>query len=201
MRNSIFDLNISFHISWNFEESLEDSIEGQHGSLVGGAKLVDGALVLDGSSYVKTYPIKGSLIEKTFEVWLLLYDIRTTNGGIISLNSGGLFDAIVWSEGFAHAGMWLAGSNYFTHTKVFGGLELLVQSLMCTLLWSIAMMVLLLATEMVCFMGLLIQLKVCLLLHIQLSSSSVALVLAMDIAMQESTMLIYTMSLWSQTKF
>ena len=93
--------------SWNFEENLEDSIGGLHGSFIGSAKLVDGALVIGGASYIKTYPIKCSLIEKTCEVWVLLHYLDTTNGGIISLNSGGLFDAIVLSEGFAHAGMWL----------------------------------------------------------------------------------------------
>ena len=112
--------------SWNFEDSLEDSIGGLHGSFVGNALLDDGALVLDGTGYVKTHPIKGSLMVKTFEVWVLLHDLQPTSGGIISLtsgNSGGFFDAIVWSEGSAHAGMWLAGSNYFTRTKVFGGLK------------------------------------------------------------------------------
>ncbi len=109
---------------WDFEEgNCRDRIGNMHGKLQNGARIKDGALILDGQGYVSTAPLSQKLTEKTLEVWVQLDDLTQRGGGAISLQdlSGTLFDAIVFGEKVPKH--WLAGSNYFLRTKNFSGPE------------------------------------------------------------------------------
>lgn len=107
---------------WEFEGDLKDSLGGLHGMAVGGAKVENGMLVLDGSSsFVRTEPLGADVEEKTLEAWVLLDTLEQKGGGVISLqnNDGGTFDAIVFGERTAKA--WMAGSNRFERSELHGG--------------------------------------------------------------------------------
>lgn len=108
---------------WNFDGDLNDSIGSVDGKLVGSATLKDGALVLDGKSYVETSVISSDLREKTLEAWVQVDPLDQRGGGVISLETpgGGVFDAIVYGE--REKRKWMAGSNGFTRTDSFQGSE------------------------------------------------------------------------------
>ena len=108
---------------WNFDGDLKDSIGSLHGKFAGSAKLEDGALVLDGKSYVETAVVPSELNEKTLEAWVQVDKLDQGGGGAISLESpgGGVFDAIVFAE--REKRRWMAGSNGFVRTESFNGPE------------------------------------------------------------------------------
>jgi hypothetical protein len=106
--------------AWDFETDLQDQIGELHGEAVGGARLENGSLVLDGqSAYVKTATMNRPLPTKTLEAWVLVDSLEQKGGGAISLQSpdGQVFDAIVFGE--RDAGQWMAGSNNFARTRSF----------------------------------------------------------------------------------
>jgi hypothetical protein len=106
--------------AWDFETDLRDQIGELHGEAVGGARLENGSLVLDGqSAYVRTATMNRPLPTKTLEAWVLLDNLMQKGGGAISLQSpdGQVFDAIVFGE--RDAGQWMAGSNSFARTRSF----------------------------------------------------------------------------------
>jgi hypothetical protein len=97
---------------WSFDGDARDQIGNLHGVLKGGAKIVDGRLVLDGKdAYVETPPLHHDLREKTLEAWVTLADLNQRGGAALSIETTGgrTFDAIVFGE--IKAGRWLAGSN------------------------------------------------------------------------------------------
>ena len=107
---------------WEFEGDLKDGLGGLHGKAMGGARVENGALVLDGSSgFVKTEPLAGDVTEKTLEAWVQLDTLEQKGGGVIGLqtNDGATFDSIVFGERTARA--WMAGSNRFERSEVHGG--------------------------------------------------------------------------------
>ena len=108
---------------WNFDSDLKDSAGSAHGKIVGSAKLENGALVLDGKSYVETAVISAELKEKTLEVWVQLDTLEQGGGAAISLETpgGGIFDAIVFAE--REKRQWMAGSNGFVRTESFSAPE------------------------------------------------------------------------------
>jgi hypothetical protein len=54
--------------AWEFDSDARDSVGELHGELVGGAKIEQGALVLDGkSAFLRTPPLKAALAEKTLK--------------------------------------------------------------------------------------------------------------------------------------
>jgi hypothetical protein len=108
---------------WNFDGDLKDSIGSLHGKFVGSAKLENGALVVDGKSYVQTAVVPIELKEKTLEAWAQVDTLDQRGGGAISLESpnGGIFDAIVYGE--REKRQWMAGSNGFVRTESFNGPE------------------------------------------------------------------------------
>lgn len=110
--------------SWNFDHDFRDQIGNLHGEAIGSSKLEAGALVVDGkTAYVQTSPLTVPLAAKTLEAWVLLDNLDQQGGGVISLETeeGGSFDAIVYGE--QEKRRWMAGSNGFTRTKSFLGLE------------------------------------------------------------------------------
>ena len=106
---------------WEFEDSLDDSIGSLHGTAVGNARLEDGALVLDGQSFVETAPIDRDLGEKTLEAWIQLGSLDQGGGAAVSVETldGQLFDAIVFGE--REPRRWMTGSNGFSRSDSFAG--------------------------------------------------------------------------------
>lgn len=108
---------------WNFDTDLNDSIGNLNGKFVGSAKLENGALVVDGNSYVETAIVPAEIREKTLEAWVQLDTLDQGGGGAITLETttGGVFDSIVYAE--REKRRWLAGSNGFVRTETFNGTE------------------------------------------------------------------------------
>lgn len=106
---------------WRFDGSYADEIGNLHGEAGGNARMEDGALILDGSSYVKTAPLQVDLVAKTFEVIVQLENLAQQGGGVMTVQdlSGTNFDAVVFGE--QQAGYWLAGSDHFNRTLPFQG--------------------------------------------------------------------------------
>lgn len=105
---------------WNFEENTHDLVGDLHGTLMGTAKINEGALVLDGKGYVATEPLKHRLEEKSLEAWVIVDGLNQRGGGVVTVQSqtGQIFDSIVFGE--MKPGHWLAGSNFFERTLDFG---------------------------------------------------------------------------------
>ena len=107
--------------AWDFSRDLRDTIGGLHGQATGDAKVTDGALRLDGHSYVTAGPVPLAIKEKTFEAWVQLDDLEQRGGGVVGIQSrdGGVFDAVVFGE--REPGRWMAGSESFGRTQSLGG--------------------------------------------------------------------------------
>jgi hypothetical protein len=107
---------------WRFDDDFRDSIGSLHGRAIGGARLENGALVLDGKgAFVQTPTLAKPLAEKTLAAWVQLDNLTQRGGGIISVQAPGgpIFDAIVFGE--REPGRWMAGSNGFVRTRSFSG--------------------------------------------------------------------------------
>ena len=103
---------------WSFEKDGNDSIGNLHGTLQGGAVVVDGRLRLNGkTAFMQTPPLRTVVREKTFEVWVAPADLKQRGGGVIALETkrGATFDAIVLGE--REPGRWMAGSEFFHRTR------------------------------------------------------------------------------------
>ncbi len=109
--------------AWDFDSSFQDRIENLHGEASGAARIENGGLVLDGSSFVATSPLERDLTEKTLEALVLVPNLDQAGGGVISVqqSSGNVFDAIVFGE--REPRRWMAGSNGFVRTQSFSGTE------------------------------------------------------------------------------
>ncbi len=108
--------------AWSFDTDARDAVGNLHGSLEGGAKVLDGRLVLDGrSAFLQTPPLATALGEKTLEAWVFLADLTQRGGGVVTVETsgGGEFDALVFGE--QEARHWLAGSDGFARTRSAGG--------------------------------------------------------------------------------
>jgi mono/diheme cytochrome c family protein len=108
---------------WEFDGNLKDSIGELHGKAVGNAKLENGSLAVDGTSFVETAPLKKDIGEKTLEAWVLLDNLDQRGGASISIETrnGVIFDAIVFGE--RESKRWMPGSNGFVRTDSFQGPE------------------------------------------------------------------------------
>jgi len=107
---------------WRFDADFRDSAGSLHGRPIGGARIDNGALVLDGkAAFVQTSRLKKPLAEKTLEAWVQLDNLTQRGGGAISIQTPGgpVFDAIVFGE--REPGHWMAGSNGFVRTQSFSG--------------------------------------------------------------------------------
>lgn len=103
---------------WSFEGNARDSVGKLHGSLMGGAKISNGRLVLDGKeAFLRTEPLTRDIREKTLEAWVVFSNRAQRGGGVISLEnkSSGTFDGIVFGERVPKK--WMAGSSYFQRSR------------------------------------------------------------------------------------
>ncbi|MCH2202367.1 MAG: DUF1553 domain-containing protein [Fuerstiella sp.] len=106
---------------WDFDADFKDSIGTLHGSAHGNVHIKNGALVLDGSSFVSTPALPKDITTKTLEVWVQLDNLMQQGGGAISIETkkGRVFDSIVFGE--THPGHWIPGSDGFVRTDSFRG--------------------------------------------------------------------------------
>ncbi len=111
------------YAKWDFDTDLNDSVGNLHGRAQGGAHIEEGALILDGQSYVETSLITREVKEKTLEAWVQLDSLEQQGGAAITLQSsdGSVFDAIVFGE--IEPKRWMSGSNGFARTDSFEGRE------------------------------------------------------------------------------
>jgi hypothetical protein len=108
--------------SWDFSVGTKDQLGQLHLSLIGGARVEGGALVLDGrNAFARSAPLAKPLRAKTLEAWVQLSNLDQRGGGVVSVQTrdGVLFDAIVFAE--KKSQRWLAGSDGFTRTESFRG--------------------------------------------------------------------------------
>jgi len=103
---------------WEFDGDLRDSAGSLHGVAYGGAKVENGALLLDGKqAFVAMQPLTADVTAKTLEVWVQLADLNQRGGGAITLQTpdGATFDSIVFGE--REPRRWISGSDFFARTK------------------------------------------------------------------------------------
>jgi formylglycine-generating enzyme required for sulfatase activity/serine/threonine protein kinase len=100
---------------WTFESDARDEIGSMHGRLVGGANVREGRLYLDGKTgHMRTEPLPQGIREKTLEAWVFLHNLDQRGGGVISIEAGATFDAVVFGE--REPKKWIAGSEWFHRT-------------------------------------------------------------------------------------
>jgi serine/threonine protein kinase len=101
---------------WTFESDAHDDIGTTHGRLFDGASVREGRLCLDGAmAHLKTEPLSQDVREKTLEAWVALSNLSQRGGGVISIEHGFNFDAIVYGE--HEPAKWTAGSTDYIRTK------------------------------------------------------------------------------------
>lgn len=106
---------------WTFDDPESLGSGALPTRLEGEARIVEGALAVDGRGHAITDPIDRPLSARTVEAWVQLDDLDQQGGGVVSLETtnGERFDAIVIGE--QESRRWLAGSNFFERTESFGG--------------------------------------------------------------------------------
>lgn len=107
---------------WDFEKDARDQTGSLHGHLHGGAKTIDGALVVGrGQGYFTSGPLDRDLGEKTLQVLVTLDHLEQQGGGVLGVQTldGHIFDTIVYAE--TDAGEWLPGSEFHRRTRPLQG--------------------------------------------------------------------------------
>ena len=109
---------------WTFNEGTEDLVGDAHGTLEGGATIVDERLSLDGigGSRMLTEPLGAPLLEKTLVAWVSPNDLFQKGGSVLTVEDspqGNVFDGIVAFERIDQ--QWIAGSNGFARTVADNG--------------------------------------------------------------------------------
>ncbi len=106
---------------WTFDDgTARDSVGGAHGTLRNGARVVDGALELDGvDDYMQSSPIGGPIAERTLVAWVRAANLEQRGGGVLVMErSAGtdVFDGIVYGEFTGQ--QWTAGSDFAARSLV-----------------------------------------------------------------------------------
>ncbi len=106
---------------WKFSEGNKDLVNGRSLQLKAGAKIIDNALILDGSGFALSTPIAKPLHAHSLEAWVQLDSLNQKGGGVVGVQSldGNIFDSIVFAE--IQPKHWLAGSEFHNRTSNFGG--------------------------------------------------------------------------------
>jgi hypothetical protein len=110
---------------WTFEDgTVRDDILGAEGTLENGARIVKGALVLDGIDDHAVAPLTLKLSERTLVAWVSVFDLEQRGGGVLTVqsSSGDAFDSLVYGE--LTARQWTAGSDFGRRSVVDNGGEL-----------------------------------------------------------------------------
>ncbi len=109
---------------WSFNGDTRDSAGTLNGELIGGAKIRNGRLVLNGTdACFRSAPLAHDLREKTMEAWVSLANLDQRGGGVITIEDtkGSVFDSVVFAE--KERQHWVAGSNNFRRSQNAGGPE------------------------------------------------------------------------------
>jgi cytochrome c553 len=109
---------------WSFNGDARDSEGTLHGELLGGAKIENGRLVLNGNdACFRSAPLPRDIREKTIEAWASLATLDQRGGGVITVEDtkGSVFDSVVFAE--KERLHWVAGSNNFRRSQNSGGPE------------------------------------------------------------------------------
>ena len=107
---------------WTFDQEGRDAQGHLPLKLEGSARVVDGALVLDGrTALARSERLPKHVQAKTLEAWVMLDTLDQKGGGVMTLQDrrGTVFDAIVYAERAPQE--WLSGSNNHRRTQEFGG--------------------------------------------------------------------------------
>ena len=109
---------------WTFDDgTAKDVIGAMNGTLMGGATIANGRLLLNGiDAFVETASLGTTLTEKTFLAWVALSTLDQGGGGVITLEQGAAgaqFDSMVYAE--QEAKRWMAGSDFWRRTASVGG--------------------------------------------------------------------------------
>jgi hypothetical protein len=110
---------------WTFDDGTARDVYGlMDGTLLGGATITDGRLVLNGvDAYVRTAPLPLDVTAKTLVAWVSPGTLDQGGGGVLTLQTGdgNVFDAIVFAE--QQPRIWMAGSDNWNRTQAVGGTE------------------------------------------------------------------------------
>ena len=106
---------------WTFNDgTANDSIGTAHGTLYGGAAIVNGQLDVSNSQYMKTSFLPETITVKTLVAWVTLTTLDQGGGSVLTIeDSPSVFDAIVYAERTSK--QWMAGSDYFRRSPVSNG--------------------------------------------------------------------------------
>ncbi|MDF1659496.1 MAG: DUF1553 domain-containing protein, partial [Verrucomicrobiales bacterium] len=106
---------------WSFDRGLNDLAGEASLKLNGSARVVGGALILDGGGYASSLPLPDNLSAKTLEAVVELESLDQRGGGVITVqdSKGSNFDSIVFAE--KRPQRWLAGSDRHRRTANFNG--------------------------------------------------------------------------------
>ena len=117
---SVKDVPVPY-AEWDFEKDANDLQGHLPLTLEGGARLDHGMLVLDGTGFARSAPLKKNLSAKTLEAWVLLDTLDQHGGGVMTVQDlkGVVFDSIVFAENQPNE--WLAGSDFHKRTLDFKG--------------------------------------------------------------------------------
>lgn len=109
---------------WTFEDGPRDQVGALHGQLVGGARIAEGRLLLDGTGYLRTPPLPVSLTAKTLVARVRVDPLTQGGGGVLTVQvpGGWVFDSIVYGE--REPRKWIAGSEFFNRTRDLAGAPL-----------------------------------------------------------------------------
>lgn len=103
--------------AWDFENSLQDSVQGLDLQAHGNVRFDSGRVVLDGA-WLQSPALPESLAAKSLEVRFLLHDLDQPGGGLMGIEGpGSVFDTIVLGE--RRPRHWISGSNSFSRTLDF----------------------------------------------------------------------------------
>lgn len=102
------------YATWEFEGDLSESVHGLELTAYGDIHFLNGRVVLD-KAFLQSGPLQIDLKGKSMEVWFQLADLDDLRGGgLMGIQSGGLFDTIVIGE--RQHKRWMLGSNGFSRT-------------------------------------------------------------------------------------
>lgn len=109
--------------AWDFVEDARDRMGLLDLELRNGARLDEGALVVDGQgAHAVSGRLPFGLKAKTLEVWVQLANTSQKGAGVMTVQTpdGRVFDSIVFAE--RRDRQWLAGSDHHRRSLDFGGL-------------------------------------------------------------------------------
>lgn len=103
--------------AWDFENNLQDSVQGLDLQAHGDVRFENGRVVLNGA-WLQSPALPESLTAKSLEVRFLLHNLDQPGGGLMGIEGpGSVFDTIVLGE--RRPRHWISGSNTFSRTLDF----------------------------------------------------------------------------------